>query len=374
MKTNRASIGKWEMICLLINMVCPKLFLNYQRETVEIAGTAGWIFTIFSSLLSFFIIYIIISLYKNFQGMDIIDIGEAAAGKIGRIISGLLFTFTLLFIIVVFLRLFAENMKTISLVLSPISFVLLLFLGGMVAAAYFDVNTIAKFHGISMVFFASIFLIILISAVKYYDFYNMFPIFGNGARSILYEGLSGISYFSEFMVVFFIAPYIKNYKTFKTGGLIATGLITFFLTVGSLSYISIFPYPGSLENFLPIYQTARLISYGRFFQRIESVFLFVWALAAYLYLGTGFLIAVKTFSKTFGMKHYKALIPAFAVIVFTLSFIPENLIKTIHLETMFFRRYSFITAFLIPLIFFVTAFFRKHKMVRKKTIPEEETA
>jgi len=112
----------------------------------------------------------------------------------------------------------------------------------------------------------------------------------------------------------------------------------------TLCFAAVYPYPIALESFLPIYQMSRLIEYGRFFQRIESIFVFAWAASALGYLSIGFFFLVYVFKLTFKLKYYRPLIIPFALIVFVLAILPKSLMTTIKLETLYFRS----TAWIIP--------------------------
>jgi hypothetical protein len=63
----------------------------------------------------------------------------------------------------------------------------------------------------------------------------------------------------------------------------------------------------------------RLINYGRFFQRVEAMFMLIWAAAALLYLSTVFYFILHIIQKTFKLKYYKPLIIPFAILILNLS-------------------------------------------------------
>jgi hypothetical protein len=122
------------------------------------------------------------------------------------------------------------------------------------------------------------------------------------------------------------------------------------------------PYPHNREYFLPIYQLARIIHFGRFFQRLESAFLFIWAASALLYLSSAFFFIVYIFKKTFKLAYYRPLIVPFALIIFSLSLIPENVMHTVTLDTEYFGNISWLIAFGFTISLLVVA-----RIVKKKT-------
>ena len=352
---NRIVFGRWEAVTLLINMICTKVFLNFPRSVAEVAGTASWILVIYVSILVFCLFFVISRLYKRFEGKDLLDIGEHVGGSFGRIVTGTVVLAFLMSFTSIILREFAEDMKIIAFTLSPVSFVTMFFLICMAVGAYFGIEAIVRFHAIAVPVIAAGYLIIVIAVLPFTNFTNLLPILGTGPVDIFGKGIVRISVFSEFLVLFLIVPFIRTDKNFKKIGFASLGFSTFFLLTSASVYIAAIPYPTALESFLPIYQMARLINYGRFFQRVESLFMVVWATAALLYLTASFYFVVYIFRKTFKLQYHRPLILPFAVIIFTLSLLPPNLVSAVELETTFLRRLSWIVTFAATILLLLIA-------------------
>lgn len=352
---NRIFFGRWEGITLLINMICTKIFLNFPRAVAETAGTASWLLVLYDSVIVFIFFYIITRLYGRFEGKDLLDIGQHAGGSFGRLTVGLVVWVFLVIHTTIILREFAEDMKVIAFSVSPVSFVTMFFLVCMIAGVYFGIEAIMRFHAIAVPVIAIGYLAIVIAVLPFTDFTNLLPILGTGPAKIFGEGILGISVFSELLILFLMAPFLRTNRNLRKVGYVGLGISTFFLLVSAPVYIAALPYPTAMENFLPIYQLARLINYGRFFQRVEPLFMVVWVTAALLYLTMSFYFVVYIFRKTFGLQYQKPLILPFAVIIFTLSLLPQNLVTTVELEELFLRHLSWIVTFAAVIILLIIA-------------------
>jgi spore germination protein (amino acid permease) len=357
---NKISFGKWEAVTLLINLICTKNFLYYTRMTVEDAGTAGWILSMYISLLALIMYILIIKLFKKFEGRDILDIAEISGGKPLKIVTGLIVTSILFFLSAAVLREFSEEMKVVSLPASPLSYIMFFFIIGVILGSLLGIETIVRFHAIIVPVIATGFIAILLGVIPQMDFTNLLPVLGNGSYALFGKGFFRVSVFAELLVLFLLPPFLKDYKNVRTVGYIAIGSSSVFFISGSLAYILTFPYPSNLESFLPIYQMARLINLGRFFQRIESVFVFIWAMAAFIYLTAVFYFMVYTFAKTAGLKYVRPLILPFAVMVFSAAFIPRNLISVINLKTQFFSKNAWLVTFVFTGLIMIIANLRQH--------------
>lgn len=357
---NRISFGKWEASTLLINLICTKVFLYYARLTVEDAGTAGWIMTVYISLLALIMYIILIKLYKKFEGQDILDIAEIAGGKPLKIITGLIVSGFLFYLTTVVLREFSEDMKVVSLPTSPLSYIMIFFIIGVVVGSFLGIEAIVRYHAIIVPVIATGYIVILLGVIPQMDLTNILPVMGNGFNNIFGNGFLRVSVFGELLVLFLLPPFLGGYKNVRTVGYVTIAFSSFFLIAGSLVYILTFPYPSNLEPFLPVYQLARLINLGRFFQRIEAVFVFIWAMAAFIYLTSAFYFMVYTFAKIAGLKYMRPLIIPFAVIIFSAAFIPPNLVGVIKTETQFINKTAWMVTFVYTGLVMIIANLRKH--------------
>lgn len=355
---SKVLFGSYESICITITLITTQLFLNLPRTMMEAAWTAGWILTIYVTILALVLFAIISSLYKPFEGKDLLDLGEHIGGKVGRIIIGLITFAFFIYIAPVILREFSENIKIIALNDSPLSFVMLFFLACMIIASYVGLESIVRLSAIIVPIIAIGYLLIIIGSLRYIDLSRITPWMGSGPYEIFVKGAPRVSVFAGVILVYFLYPYYRTRKNFKTIGYTSIIVSGFFFIIGVLTFSLIYQYPTGTESFLPIYQLARLIEYGRFFQRIESIFLIIWVASALFHLSTLLFFIAYVFKKTFKLKYYKPLIIPFAVIVYTLAFLPHNLPSAIKLEGQF-RTFGWSVTFILPIILLLLARLRK---------------
>ena len=354
----KVKIGKWEVTAILVNALCLQVFLNLPRTMAELAGPAAWMVTVYVMVMVLIIFTVIIKLYKPFEGMDILDVAHYAMGVPGRVAAGIIVLFHLVLAISIILREFGEDMKVIALEVSPISYVLLFFIVGMLVSAYMGLEAISRLHSFAVPVVIVGFIIIIVGVSPYYRVLNLFPIMGKGAKAILWDGLSRISIYSSLIFFFLSIPFVGREDTKNIGytAILLTGILT---TLSCLAYLAVAPFPVAIEYFLPIYQLARLIYLGRFFQRIESVFMIIWAASALMYLSTGLFFMLYVFKKTFAIKYYRPLIIPFTVLVFNFSLLPPNLMWAVEIETKYFRRFAWITTFAVTAAILAAAHLKK---------------
>ena len=56
------------------------------------------------------------------------------------------------------------------------------------------------------------------------------------------------------------------------------------------------------NELMPLYSAVRYIEFGTFFQRLDSIFLLIWILSFFCYLGIMFTICTNIFKKTTNLE------------------------------------------------------------------------
>jgi spore germination protein (amino acid permease) len=348
----------------MLIVICTQIFLNMPRIVAEDAGTAGWILALYVSIIAVGLFVIMSLFYKNFEGKDLLDIAHETFGRIGRVVVGIIIVIYLIVITSVVLRGFSENMKIISLNLSPISYVIFFFTVSMAVGAYMGIEAIIRVAAIIVPVIIAGYIIIAMGVLPYTQLSRIAPWLGAGPYAIFVKGLTRVSIYSEGLFIALIAPFLKTNKNFRSVGYTGFLLSAIFITLSSIIYLLIYQYPLATENFLPMYQLARLIYFGRFFERIESLFLVIWAMTAFLYLAFGLFFSVYVFQKTMELKYYQPLIFPFLIIIFSMSILPPNLITVIKIETEYIRKFSFILTYALTIVLLAIA-----TIVKKRRLP-----
>ncbi len=151
---------------------------------------------------------------------------------------------------------------------------------------------------------------------------------------------------------FFVSPNIKNLgKTVAKSFLLSTAIIllSLFLLFG------IIPYPSITEHYFPMYELSRLISYGRFIQRVDSIFMLIWLLATFIYLSVAVTFAIHIMKKLFNITYFKRLIPSMAILIMSISLLLSSYITILEIKKILLKYVVPIGLFLYPFIILIIA-------------------
>ncbi len=346
--TKEGSFGMQEAICLLTITTVSKVFYTSPSMVMKVVGTAGWYMTLISAAIAAIALTPIFSLLNRFPGKNIMEIYDISLGKVGgSILSFLLF--------VIILITTAVNMKEFTEVLivyvypeSPPGYIIGLLLLVIILAAYLGLESIARVSRLlgGILLFGLISVLILAS--KNYNISHLFPLLGYGAKPIIINGLLRSSAYGEMIVIGIFVRSLQGIKYIKKAACYSLILSGAIISISIFAFTLSFPYYTGKEITAPMYLMTTLISYGGFFQRLEAIFLFIWSISLLIALSFLFYMNLMIYCHIFNIKDKRPLILPLAIILYTLTMIPENMTSLITIYMQALRSYGWIFFYLPP--------------------------
>ncbi len=355
MKT-KLSFGSWESITVLVNLIFVQVLLSYPQDMAVFGGSAGWMIPVVSTFMVLIYFSVIAALYKNVGSMDLLDISQRVGGRVFMVIMGFLTAGFLFFELSAGLGGFSQTLKMISLDKSPLGFVEILFLLGIICCAYYGIEAVARISAFLLPAVIVGFLLITIGVIPQFKINNLLPILGNGYMPVVRGSLYKLSVFSPLLLLFFLVPFFKSRYIKRVGymTILISGLL---LSWATLSFLLLYPYQISADNKVPVFQMAKHIEFGNFIQRIESVFVLVCSISSLLYLGVIFTFITHILKKTLSLKKSRPIILPLAILALTLS----DKLKGMKLDLVNSRLSDLIwlVGLVLPLVILVLGAFKK---------------
>lgn len=356
-------IGVYEATCIISIAITAKHFFASPRELAEVAGPAGWlvhIVTISAALVGFLFIFL---LMKRFPGQDLVSVFETVFGKIAGSLSIIILAATFLFNSVLLTREFSEAIKVYIYPATPPSMIMIFFLVPVLLMVYLGfeslARTVASFIWIIVIALLSIFIL----AGPLYKFYNFFPLFDGGIGHIAITGLERSSIYGDIVFLAVVLNSLQGIGHFKKAGLMAVSFSGMFMIAGLLFLSLAFPKPIATESTISMLSLARAIEFGTFFQRFESVYIFVWSISAILAAGVNLYAFTSIYCKVFRIKDQKPLVLSLGVILFSIGILIPDITVIVSLLKLF-RDFSWSAYFGIPLLALIVAVARGKKGVK----------
>lgn len=363
-----SKLGKIEAIALVAIVMINHIIVNSPKMFISTTNSSALLNVLFVAIIGFAITYLVYRIYQKLQYPDLLDISEFLGGKILKIVIGVLYLFYFLIISAILLRSFCESIKAIYFYNIPLYILVIIFLLGAILVNRLGFNAVSR---VNLILIPGILISIAVIAFSLIDKMNIeriFPLLGYGAKETFLIGSSNLFAFCGLSYLYFLPPFLKKKKDFKTISFWSIRISAVYLFLSIASLLLVFPYMAQTSELLSIYISTRAIEYSRFFQRTDAIFVFLWILSVFSYISIALYFSCYVFKKLTNSKHSRPMIWCFSAILFAITILPRNVTQLKILENTLYRYFTLILVFGISLFIIILAYF-KHKKTNR--LPKE---
>ena len=350
----KSRIGTAEAVLTIITIIIAHSILSLPRDMIVRTQSATIINIIYITILCTLFSLLLSKLLKKFGNSDIIDISEFLGGKVLKNIIGIVFILYFIVTSSILLRNFCEAIGLVYFQMTPIIFIIILFIIGSCISNRLGFNVSLKVNLFIIPIALISILLIFIANFKNFDIQKIFPILGPGFSDTFASGLLNLSAFEGIVYLYFLPPFLKEPEKFKKISIISTIITGVYLVLCVSIILFIFPSFFTTNEIMPLYSAARYISFGNFLQRLESIFMLIWIIALASYITIACKFSVSIFQKLTNINNNKEIINIFGIMILGISLFPKNLAVSTFIETKLYSYFSIGIVFIlgISILFF----------------------
>lgn len=292
--------GVFEAVTLLLWPALAKIYLSYSSGIIRENYSGAWIAVIIGCITACLWFLPLAALLNRYPGEDLASIAESVTGPVvGRLLTGIMVGYFFISTVLA-LRQIAETVIGTALPQIPLLAIIITFTVVMVLPSYWGVESTARFAALVTPFVLAGGIGLFLLQYKNMSLNNLAPLWGPGLKQLAINGFFHTSLLSELIFLGFLAPMLPRHKTTQAGIYLITAA-SVLLTAAMLVTQSIFPPQVAAENTYPFYEISRSIYFGRFYQRVEFVFIFVWISVVTLSLVVRFYFTTVGIARIFRM-------------------------------------------------------------------------
>lgn len=348
-------IGQPELVATLTILVAGKVFLSYPTNVTQRVFESGWLVATIGAVVGLAGTLVLISLMNRFPDHSLARVSTELVGRYVGTLVNLFFSLFFLTVAALILRESAETLVIGILPMTPLSVLIVTILIVAAFGAYLGIEAVSRVCFLLGPWLLAGLAIILLGPAKFYQFHRLLPVFGKPPLELAAFGINRASLYVEVIAVAFLYPSIRN-KQKVLGSMVTTlGLSWVIIALTPALVVAAFGVTGAARTSFPVYYLARLIEFGRFVQRVEAVFVFFWLFTAALKVTISFYVAIVVLGETLHLPNHKPLVPAMAIILYTVAFLPPSYVATATFEADVLRNFAALVGFGIPLILWVIA-------------------
>lgn len=358
-----------EAISIILGVFVTYTLVALPRNLIDLTKSGTIINIIYIGIIALFISILIYKLLKSFPGNDIVDISEYIGGKKLKTIVGCIFIFYFISSASILLRNFCECLKIVYYPMTNVIFIILSFIIAICIALKCKISSVSKVNLIIIPLVIIGVLFLFVANVNNFSLYNAFPILGTGFFDTFIAGLLNLGAFGGISLLYFIPPYLKEpqkmKKVFITSIILGTIYLLFCTSIIIFMFISLI----YTNQIMPLYSAARYIEFGSFFQRLEALFILIWALQMICYLTLLAKLSLSIFKKITNIEDETPLYLIFGLLIFTLSLLPKNYAISKFIEEQVYKYMVIFIVLLFGLSILIIGYLKKRK--KKEVIKHE---
>jgi len=351
--------GTQEAVWLTVCTIVAKVFFTSPSLVTSILGTSGWYMTLISAAVAAGGFWLTVKLLNRFPNMSLSEVYMRSLGRVAGFAFSLILGIYLLFVASLNIGEFQEVLRVYVFPNTPNGVIILIFAGSVLLMSLLGLESIARISKIIAFFTVAGFLAVLILSVENYEVSNLFPILGYGLDKTIINGVLRCSVYGDVIILAIFAKSLQGIQYVKRAGFIALLLSALLIFLCLLAFALCFPYYVSKEITSAMYEIATIIDYGRFVQRIEPVFLFIWVTTSMLASTTLFYSFVRLYCDAFRIYDWKPIAVAGSVILFALSLMHRDISEIAFAGVQLTRMIGIIPMFIMPVIALFIAVIRK---------------
>lgn len=347
----RARVGGKELAAMTILIATAHTFLNYPLFAFRSGMEAAWMEPLIAAPVTIGLFLVMDSLLRrHFPGQDLLDVARHVFGVTGFAVVGLLIVGYLLVLVSLVMREFVENVLTAVLPSTPIVLVTGLFIFTSGYIAYCGLEGIAR----TSYFVLPILLLgiggLCVLTVNWWQPPLLLPFWGSGVRTLLTGGWYTSSIFVNVLILCLLYPHVHQPRDVRFAGVVGVVIPTVLMSSFLAVYLMVFSASDAPNSAFPLYQLSRIIYIGRFIQRLESLFVFLWVTAAVIKLASMLWAITYILSKLAKWPTFRPAVPAVAVLAVAVSMWPQHLSDLMAWDEKYFLPWGWTLNFGLPLV------------------------
>lgn len=359
---NNQKLNYLEASFLIIIVTITHLVLNMPDNLIESTGSSAILNCVYVTVLALIFFAILNKLLSPFDNKNILYVAEFVGGKILSRLLGFLYVFHFTFTAGILLRNFSEVLKIIYFPQAPTWTTLSAFIIVALIVNKFGSKNVVKANAILMVPILSTILVTALSLFGKFEVNRIFPVVGYGFFETFVKGSSNIYAFSGILYLLLIRPNLKRSEDFSKVGYISLVICGVYLisVVGAL--LLLFPYIPSGNQTLSVYLATRIVNYGKFMQRVDAVYMFVWIFVFLSYLSV-IIMFIRQIGKSIlssRLSNYYTYI--IGLFVFLVAIFPSNTVQLRFMETTLYKYASIGVIFISSVIILGLGYIKKRKV------------
>ncbi|MFC9711782.1 endospore germination permease [Paenibacillus sp. NPDC056933] len=307
MLTDQGKVSVTQLAYMIFPAILATSILSVPGITMHYAGHDMWMTPILGSIFGIAAIGISFGLHRMYPGKTLIQSSVLIAGRIPGKVLGLVYIFYLPHITGLIIREYGEFISNNALPRTP----MFVIMGTMVIVCAINVRLGIEVVGRTAQVFVTLLIVLLalifILLIGELHPVELFPFMENGPLPVIQGSLAPAAWFSEYVVLAFLLPYVNRQK--RTARVMLGSLLLTTMAMTVTNVFCLFLIGDLTDTFVfPVMIAARYITIADFLQHIESIIIAIWIFGIFVKISVFLYIFATSTAEWCGIKDYKPLV------------------------------------------------------------------
>lgn len=318
------TFGSWSLAAAGAAIVGVQVFHPNLLGALRAGGTAAWLAMLLGGILAALLLWPVAAAIAAAPGGNLITLARAGAGLPGSILTALLVGGLLILHAGLILRQTAEMALSAVYAHTPQTFAAVSLLICLLYGAYGGTAAIVRLCRLFLPALLIALGLILAGTVAWGEVRHLLPFWGPGPGPLLWSTLQMPAFYGTLLFLLLAAGQISDRRGLPRAILVISLGTALLFAVTKVVLVMAFPYPYGLQIPFPLHAMARIVSGGRFFQRMEGLWVIIWVFGTGCHLAAVTHAAAVALRDGFGMASHRTAVIPLVTMILTISLFPHD--------------------------------------------------
>lgn len=277
----KGRISALQMAIMMYLTILPTAILLVPQITSYHAGRDMWMPPIWASIIRFLTVFIAYRLSMFYPNETMIQYSTRILGLVPGKIIGAIFLFFYLHANGIIIREYAEFVVGAYLPETPLGVVMGIMILSCTFAVHGGVEVVARLAQMILPVAILLFILIIFLLLPEVEIFNMLPIMEKGITPSVKGAFILQGWFSEFFLIAFILPYLKDRDKGMKWGMISVFAVMLTMLVTNFAVLFVLG-DISASMIYPVMSAVQYISIADFLEHLEAIVMAIWVAGAFL--------------------------------------------------------------------------------------------
>lgn len=317
--------GSWSLAAAAAAVLLVEGFYPIMVASIDLGDTAAWIAMLLAGLFALALFTPAALCLQRMDRGGLIALARAAAGWPGAVAAGILMAGLLVFHSGLVIRQTSEMAVGAVYPNTPQTFATTALVVCALYAAYGKLSGLVRSGRTFLPVLLLSFLFIVAGGIAWGRLAFLLPFWGPGPLPLVAGSLRlGALYVPVVLFLLVAAESVHDRQHIWRAGAVAIGGSSILFAVLKLLLLMAYPLPMGYSITYPLHELARLVTGGRFFERLEGAWVLVWVAGTAIHLAIILHTAAAAFAGAFAMPSLRVAVLPLVTISMIFAFFPPD--------------------------------------------------